>query len=213
MKLDRVIVRRLQELLEKAEEVESTRRLSYEQEAVDSERFEEWGTSVLSLLQRVFGEESVHYVNFHRHYTGFLGYADKFEDCRGVLRAAKEDFEGGYLFGLRSLVSAELLEDALEQAQELLKADYKDPACVVAGVALETALREICAREGIGQGKLNSMNTELCKAGVYNKAMQKQISSWADHRNNAAHGGWDEYTDHDVEDMIRGVSRFIAENL
>lgn len=57
------------------------------------------------------------------------------------------------------------------------------------------------------------MNIELGKKGVYNMGMQKQITTWAHWRNKAAHGEWHEYKDADVEDMIKGITRFVAEYL
>ena len=32
-----------------------------------------------------------------------------FEDCRAIFEAAKEDYEGGYLFTVRGLIKAEVL--------------------------------------------------------------------------------------------------------
>jgi hypothetical protein len=81
------------------------------------------------------------------------------------------------------------------------------------GVSLEIALKEICTREGIVHGKLDKMNADLCKAGVYNLAKQKQITAWADLRNKAAHGDWAEYNNADVADFIKGVERFVADYL
>lgn len=101
----------------------------------------------------------------------------------------------------------------MEQAEELLKSGYKDPACFIAGVTLETALKDLCTRKSIPHGKLDKMNADLAKAGAYNIAKQKQITAWADLRNNAAHGKWDQYSAADVDDMIKGVNRFIADYL
>jgi hypothetical protein len=83
-----------------------------------------------------------------------------------------------------------VFDDMLEQAQALLSAGHKDPACVVAGVAFETTLDDLCARKGIPHAKLDKMNADLAKAGLYNKGMQKQITAWADRRNSAALGDW-----------------------
>ncbi len=209
MKTDQLINKRFEELLKKAEDIADTE----SEEAVDTEKFHEWGTSVLSLINRIFGEDSDHYKNFKKFYDKFDGYADSFKDCRGILIAAKEDHERGYIFNLKSLVNAEVLSNLLEQAEELLKANYKDPACIVAGVSLETALKDLCNRNGISIGKLDRMNADLCKAEIYNLGMQKQITTWADRRNNAAHGNWGAYTSDDIEDMIKGVKRFVAQYL
>ena len=43
--------------------------------------------------------------------------------------AAKEDYEGGYLFNIRGLIRREVFDDVLEQALDPLHAGYKDPSC------------------------------------------------------------------------------------
>ncbi len=217
MKADKLIQQRFSELADKATAVQKTYHDPFgDRETyfhVNSEKFNEWATSVLGLLQRVFGDDSPHYCNFQERYKGFQGYSSDFEECRGVFQAAKEDFEGGYLFDIRGLIKAEDSTDALEQAADLLHANYKDPACIVAGIALEITLKELCARNRAAVGKLDAMNVELCKSGVYNMGMQKQITTWAHWRNKAAHGEWGEYSNADVDDMIKGISRFVAEYL
>jgi len=208
-----IILQRFKELEETIKDVEITRRETDWTDAINSEVFEEWANSVLNLLQRVFGEDSVHFKNFIAIYKGFEGWAGTFDRCKGIFRAAKSDYEGGYLFKIESLVSAEVIDDVLEQAQHLLDNEYKDPAAVIARVALETTLKKLCDKNTLPKGKLDKMNADLAKAGVYNISMQKQITAWAGKGNDAAHGNWDNYTKEDVADMINGVQRFIAENL
>lgn len=222
MKVDTVIRRRFEELEQKATYLLANKALSFRDQqgtsiyTVDAVEFLTWSTSTLSLLQRVFGENSIHFQHFRQHqtkaYTGDI-FESHFERCRAIFQAAREDYEGGYLFDIRGLIRAEVFSDVLEQATGLLQAGYKDAACVVTGVALETTLKELCARNGIPVSKLDRMNADLCKAGIYNMGMQKQITAWAERRNKAAHGDWNEYNAADVEDMTRGVTRLIAEYL
>ena len=181
---------------------------------VKDELVHKWSTGVLNLLQRAFGENSVHYINFQEKYKLFSGYDYQFINCRGIFLSAKEDYEGGYLFNYRSLIKAELIsDDVLDQAKELLESGYKDPACVLAGVALEITLKELCTQNGIDHNSLDRMNSDLCKSNQYNMAKQKQITDWADLRNKAAHGDWSSYNSDDIKDFINGVNRFIADYL
>ena len=83
---------------------------------------------------------------------------------------------------------AEVGDDVLEQAHDLLTSGYKDPSCILARVSLELALRDLCDRGGIVHAKLDKMNADLAKAGAYNKSMQKQVTAWAGRGNDAAHG-------------------------
>jgi hypothetical protein len=209
--MDKLIRQRFSELAEKVEMVVSD-------DGINFGNLYAWTTSVLNLLQRVFGENGVHYRNFSQQCKGFedeeVNNWVQFEICKGIFQSAKEDYEGGYLFTVRALITAGILtDDILAQATELLSAGYKDPACVLGGVALETALKELCIRNSIPRAKLDRMNVELCKMGIYNMGMQKQITAWAERRNNAAHGNWNTYTEVDVEELIRGVTRFVAEYL
>lgn len=211
MDIDELITQRFEELDAKANnyiyrDVEGSH--------VKYEEFHEWATSVLNLFQRAFGENSSHYKNFSDKYQMFRGYSYEAETCRGIFRAAKDDYTNGYIFNVRALIKAELLsDDVLDQAKELLKNGYKDPACILAGIALEVTVKEMCTKQGIKHGKLDKMNADLCKAGKYNTAKQKQITAWADLRNKAAHGDWDAYDHADVDDLIKGVERFIADFL
>lgn len=172
-----------------------------------------WGTSVVSLLRQAFGAESAHCQQFEAAFTSFSGYLSSFKTLAAIFAAAREDYEGGYIFSLRGLVKAEVLTDALEQAHELLLSGYKDPACVLIGVSLEIAVKDLATRKSISHSKLDRMNVDLCKAGLYNVAKQQQITAWAALRNKAAHGEWTAYTTEDVKDMLTGVQRFLADYL
>ena len=49
------------------------------------------------------------------------------------------------------------------------------------------------------------MNSDLAKAGIYNKLQQKRITALADIRNSAAHGKPEEFSGDDVIMMIRDI--------
>lgn len=226
MKLDSLVQKRFVELEDNAKTISESREKDFESEGeiyykVALPVFTAWATSVLSLLQRIFGEDGIHYQRFSEHckkvdsasHTYNAVDTSGFEVCWSIFQSAREDYEGGYLFNVRALVKAEVLDDALEQAEKILNAGYKDPACVVVGVALEITIKEMCTRNGIPHKKLDGMNVELRKAGIYNMVKQKQITAWADLRNNGAHGNWSEYNIADVKDFLNGVQRFIADFL
>lgn len=217
--MNKLVIQRFAELAEKANAILASKTYNFQDEKgvpyykINSPAVTSWGTSVLNLLHRSFGEDSIHFKQFQGRFQSTVEWESAFLECNAVFKSAKEDYEGGYLFNMRSLIQAEIFDDALGQATELLRAGYKDPACVVAGVTLETTLKELCSRNRIPLGKMDKMNADLCKAGIYNMGMQKQITAWADRRNKAAHGDWTAYSDADVEDMIKGVNRLIAEQL
>ncbi|MFZ6709781.1 DUF4145 domain-containing protein [Undibacterium sp. TC9W] len=180
-------------------------------EDVDSELFLKWVIKVRSLLNSVCGDTSQHFKQFEisskaATHDSSLNMAKR---LGAIFNAAKEDFEGGYLTTLKKLVQADVFESELEQAQELLDNNYTLAAAVIAGVVLETAIRDLCDANGIGHGKLDFMNAELAKKGIFNKLQQKQITALADIRNSAAHGKPNEFTKVDVTNMIREVEQFL----
>jgi Domain of unknown function (DUF4145) len=101
----------------------------------------------------------------------------------------------------------------LEQAKELLSANYRIAAAVIAGVALETNLRQLCVDRDLGVGKLDKMNSDLARAGCYTLQVQKRVTALADIGNSAAHGHIDKFSEEDVSDMIAYVERFLSDHL
>lgn len=217
MKLDEQITARLTELLAAGEKVLATQKSAgpgiIGDDRVDSQMASQWITSVQSLLSRAFGAESAHFANFAKHVEGYVTYSNVFR-AQGVLKAASDDYAGGHLFDVRSLIEAEVFDDFLEQAEHLLNSGYFQAAAVIAGCVLEDGLRKLCPKFGIEvsvKPKLDFMNSELAKAGAYNKLVQKRVTALADLRNKAAHGNWDQFAKPDVKDMLSAVRRFMED--
>ncbi|WP_431112464.1 DUF4145 domain-containing protein [Variovorax paradoxus] len=178
---------------------------------VDNDLFVAWHVKVLNLLEKACGATSQHLKAFnHALEASGIGNGDRFKNCRSVFNAAEEDYEGGYLNGVEELVRAEVFDDELEQAEELFRNGYSAPAAVVAGVVLESSIRGLCAKHGISANKLERMNADLVKEGVYTVLVQKQVTAMAHVRNKAAHGESGQYTVKDVEELIRGVRDFAS---
>jgi hypothetical protein len=217
-KLDQRILDRILELIRLGEKVHQTNFERYYAGmrvpgdlGVESELANQWGTSYLNLLSRVFGAQSVHYKQFETLFPELYLYS-RASQALGTLRAAKDDYEQGFLFDTRTLIEAEVFDDFLEQGEHLLDSGYYQPAAVVIGSVLEDSLRKLCARHEIplsAKPKLDIMNVNSTKRGVYNKLTQKRITALADIRNKAAHGEWEEFTKADVEDMLRSVRQFM----
>ncbi|MBD2105583.1 DUF4145 domain-containing protein [Nodosilinea sp. FACHB-13] len=216
--MNKLFKQRFEELKEQLSQIEASKfRQNYGGgEYVNDELLLSWKVKVRNLLSKVCGEESQHFKQFEiAENYGLPGTTnfDVLKRLKAVFIAAKEDFEGGYLLSIKTLVQAEVFDSELEQANELFSSGYSTAAAVIAGVVLETALRELCDRNEIPHGKLDKMNADLVKAGVYNKLNQKQITTVASIRNSAAHGKPDEFTDRDVSNMIRDVNQFLANHL
>ncbi|MEK6608071.1 MAG: DUF4145 domain-containing protein [Myxococcota bacterium] len=181
-------------------------------DAIDPARFTEWLANCKTVVLAL-GAANHYAATFAAAPTSSLGLATKTR--LALLRALRSDLDGGYLQGLRGLVRADVFADFIEQAEHLLAAGYFQPAAVVVGAVLEDGLRKLCTKHGIALpevGKLDKMNADLVKAGAYDKLQQKLVTAWADLRNKAAHGEWEKFKPADVEDMLRGVRRFLAEH-
>ena len=207
MKIDEKISNRLNELIASGEE------LLKDASSPDHGARTQWGISSVSILKQVFSEQSPHYEVFHILFKRGLD-SSSIKRCIGILRAAKDDYDNGYIFDTKVLIEAEVFDEFLEQAEELFGKGYYQPAAVVTGCVLEDGLRKLCLRNNVALQQnptIDPMNAELAKVGIYNKLTQKKITTLADLRNKAAHGQWDQFNEKDVEEMIRDVRRFMEE--
>lgn len=217
MRTEEVISKRFEELLAMGERLLQTRYRPdrYSPDCVNNADCEQWVTASLAFIQRFMTKESEYYERFSEAIDrGPLFY--HIEKAVSVLRAAKSDFDGGFLFDTRRRIQAEVFDDFLEQAESLLIDGYFQVAAVIAGAVLEDGLRKLCANRSITlppRPKLDSMNVELAKAGVYDKLVQKQVTWLADLRNKAAHGEWDKFKREDAEEMLIAVRRFMVDYL
>ncbi len=184
----------------------------------DDIAYRRFRTEAMNLVRRVCSESSDHYQELkrlaERKNTSENSYY--FKDCLGILQAAQKDYDGGYLFDLRALVAAELIGDFIDQAEALVSEGYHVPAASLAGAILEDTLRKMCETKHItfpDRTKIDRLNADLAKAGAYNKLIQKRITAFADIRNNADHGRFDEFNKEDVEDMVSWVRKFTADYL
>lgn len=148
--------------------------------------------------------------NHHRHVAELVG----------LVKGIQNDLRTGLLDDFRALVQAEVFADFLEMAEHLLDAGYKDPAAVLLGAVLEDSLRRVANRNRVptsgSNGKLltiDPLNVALAKSGAYGPLIQKQITSWANLRNDAAHGHFGKYDREQVRQMLIFVEKFCGDYL
>jgi hypothetical protein len=214
-----ILTRRFAELAVQAGAVEATKYHENDRyslgERVNAELLLAWHVKARALLANACGPQSVHFAEFVEQGKpqSYRSSHREFRDLLAVFTAAREDYEGGYLNSVKSLVQAEVFGSEIEQARELHQNGYIVAAAVIAGVVLETTLRQICDNYGIGTGSLNKMNADLTKIGAYNLLVQKRITTLADIRNNAAHGRDGEFSADDVSEMIKQVENFVTDHI
>lgn len=115
--IEEIVLKRLTELVTAGEAVISTKfekRYSIKIEYyVDNEKFVEWAVNCLNILERALTIESIHYKTFDNVFQQRVNKLGNAKACLAALRAAKSDFENGYLFNTRSLIEAEVFDDFL----------------------------------------------------------------------------------------------------
>ena len=176
--------------------------------------YNKWYPSAKNLIEKACCKDGVHYKQIEYSYTRTHGNSTGLPRCLGVLESAYENFKLGLLEDIKALITAEVFTDFIEQAEYLLDEGYKLPAAVLMRGVLEDSLRTLCCKEAKislpDKPKLDWMNAELAKAGIYNKNVQKQVTAWAAIGNSAAHMKINEFSDTDVENMISGIINFNA---
>ncbi len=212
------IKKRIDQLISIAGQVLSTKRTNDYNSYVSAEQFNEFRSASLSFLKNTFGTEHPFYMEFNKKVNDASPYLT--EEGRGILKAVKNEIDGGWAFTVKGLISAEIFSNFLEMAEYLLTEGYKDPAAVMAGSVLEEHIRQLCIKnsipiESIKDGKpvpkkADLINSQLASANIYNKLDQKSITSWLDLRNKAAHGQYSEYTKEQVVFMLQGIINFIS---
>lgn len=178
--------------------------------------------SALGVINRVAGPDSIYAKqadalpfdkNFHLNNQHIPILA-------GIVQALRNDVASGFLDSARELFHGELFSDFLEMADFLLSEGYKDAAAVIGGGVLETHLRQLCIRHGIDVDvtvgtqtkakKAEQLNNDLTSANVYSKLDQKNVTSWLDLRNKAAHAKYAEYTKEQVALLFQSIRDFIT---
>lgn len=178
------------------------------------EAFSQWRTSSLSFL-KAFPSEYIYSREFEARCKDLS--LEDVEQGLGILSAARDDIEGGYLQKIETLVSAEVFSDFLDMAEHLLDNDYRDPAASLIGAVLEDSLRRICSNNSItvkSDDNISSLNRKIADTKkVYNRLKQREIEVWNKLRDYADHGHFDQYKSDDVKDMLKGVRDFLSEYL
>ena len=214
-KLDVAIMKKFEELAEKGKKVNTSQQVTDVAAVVDSRKFQDWATASLALLQKVFGEKSPYYRNFQAIHAKIINiaYKESFDNCRAILQSAREEYEGGGVCDIRLFLDHAVLEHLAASTAVFLKRGEKETACILASVLLENALAHLCARRGIPAGPLGQMNDALYQAGAYLVGTQQRIKDWCCMKEDFIQCYGEKYRTADVDDMLRGVKRFIAKEL
>lgn len=218
------VLKRLDELIVDGQYVRQSRSAHVDDrvpppDTVNGAKYRGWYTQTHVYLSNILGRDHIYSVEWR----DFPAFAEVYEvDTRlELLARVRVDIEYGLLQSLTELVHAELFDDYLEMASHLLDRGYKDPAAVLAGSTCEAHIRKLCEKNGIATLKASAngnseakrasaLNQELKSHGVYSQSQWRQVQSWLDIRNDAAHGNYEGYTKTQVEQMIGEIRAFLV---
>jgi hypothetical protein len=179
----------------------------------DKIRLQAWLSNVLNIVEATFGASSPQYRHLRELMPNgpyHLDHAYEIYPIVGMLSGALGDLQGGYLRDQEQLIAADVFDSVLEQASELNRQAYKDPAAVLMRVVLEDALRRLAKKNTLDPlQKAAKLNDDLKRQSVYAQPQWRLIQAWLDIGNAAAHGNFGEYTSDDVFNAIHGVGQFL----
>lgn len=178
------------------------------------------------LVRRLYGSESQYHESLQKalatpHFTTMhSNYFKHVSELVGILKGIQHEVQTRLLLDIKRLLQADIFADFLEMAKHLLTQNYKDAAAVLIGAVLEDSLRKIADSQQLSTVAPNGcpliidpLNMALTKAGGYGPLAQKQITTWANLRNDAAHGHFNTYDAEQVKQMLLFVQKFCSDYL
>lgn len=135
-----------------------------------------------------------------------------FQQQLEILKSINRRFESS-LFDIKQLVQADLFDNELTSARELLNHNFLRAAGAVAGVVLEKHLGNVCASHNLKLSKKNptisDFNEYLKSSSVLDIPTWRHIQFLGDIRNLCDHNKDVEPTYEQVKDLIDGVEKVI----
>ena len=130
----------------------------------------------------------------------------------GYLRELKAAIKEGRIVNIQSEARGEALGDFLVLARESLDAEQKDVAAVLACAALEDALKRYASDRGLKvQDKdMSKVVNALKSKGVIRAAQGKVLDGYVQIRNKTFHAEWDAVDAASVEGIIGYTQGFLA---
>lgn len=177
------------------------------------QEFQNWRVSSLAFLDTLFMGKPNY---FRTEFEKIVEQPQHLLQGVGILEGVLTSHNDETLYGITSIVYAEVFTDFLDMAEMLLDQHYKDPAAMLIGAVLEDGCRQICDKNNITRSKndlLDALIKKLKKENIVNAALESRLGGWRIIRNKADHGEFTEYLEKDVVDMLAGVRDFIAEKM
>jgi hypothetical protein len=175
-------------------------------------------TRTAHLVQSATGPKSAYAVQV-QNARKEKGQIAQFLAVAGVLQAFHFDLAEGHVGNIRHEVETIVVSEILSQARKLRKQKGVHPAAaiMVAGAATEEFLRNWCAERSLvvaeKQRSISAFAAALRKDHAIDLPTERRIQSWADYRNDAAHGDrWAAITPEVADRVINEVETFLLAN-
>ncbi len=208
------LIQRSVELLQEVQKIESTRQT----DGVSYFQVNNVAAQCANLIHSSTGSKST-YAESLRNALKQKSALSQWLAVAGVLQAFHVDVSKDRLVNIRHEVEAVVVSEIITQARKLLKAKGVHPAAavIVACAGAEEFLRNWCEEKGIiipeKQRSMNKFASELRAANHVDLPVERRIQSWADYRNDAAHGSkWEKITPELADRLVREVEGFLVEN-
>lgn len=213
MSTSRKIQERFQELVE-----QSTRLICHTTDDgiiwYEADGWRRWATSAEHIIESVFGSASVHARHFAVEYGRCHGREAQVHSMRGILRAAKDDYESGYAVAFTSRISGEVYGDFIALAKAALDVNCKDAAAVLACAALEDALKRFAALNElqVGEKSMQEVVAALKAKGLVSGAQKSILDVMPKIRDYAMHANWEKLTVQDVGSVIGFTEQLLLQH-
>jgi hypothetical protein len=134
----------------------------------------------------------------------------KFFQQLKIIESIQKKFES-LLFDIRTILQADLFDNEIDAADELKKKGFLRAAGVLAGVVLESHLKEVCIKHMISIKKskptITDFNDALKTAKIIDIPTWRNIQFLADIRNLCGHNKGRDPKESEVEDLIAGTRK------
>jgi hypothetical protein len=155
-------------------------------------------------ITRGFQEEIV--------FDSFSSFFRKFEKQLTILQSCQDRLDS-VLSDIQGILQAEMFDDELAAAQDLLKKKHLRAAGALCGVILERHFNSVAKNHNLNVGKNNptiaDFNELFKKHDIYDIPNWRFIQRLADVRNISSHFKGREPLNDEIEELIRGTEKIL----
>lgn len=143
----------------------------------------------------------------------FAVFLQKLNTQVSILKTALKRIDS-MLADIRTVLQAELFDDEVSAAWDLLKKSHLRSSGAIAGVVIERHLGQVAVNHGLSIRKSNptiaDLNDALKSVGIYDTPDWRLIQRLGDIRNLCVHSKDREPQKDEVEDLVRGAEKIIT---